>query len=138
MNSRSSGRVVTESTDGGQTWAPLKDEPALTGPACAAGFIRYDPVGTAPAGRLLFSHPTADKRTTGAFFLSPDNGRTWPVKKMVRPGRFGYSCLARLPNGDIGCVFEGIAERGEFDVKPQRAVLFVRAPFEWLTESGEP
>ena len=38
--------------------------------------------------------------------LSEDEGKTWPVSKVLWPGPAAYSCLAVLPNGDIACLFE--------------------------------
>ena len=41
--------------------------------------------------------------------LSRDEGKTWPVARVLHEGPSAYSCLAMLPNGDIGCLYE----RGE-------------------------
>lgn len=135
MNSRSVGRITTISSDGGKTWSPLVDEPVLVGTGTAAGFIRYDPIGEKDKGRLIFSHPAEPGRIKGVLYLSPDEGKTWPVKRTLREGRFSYSGLARLPEGDIGCLFDGVAEPAEFGGKRRPAVLFARVPMAWLANS---
>ncbi len=46
--------------------------------------------------------------------LSYDEGKTWPVKKVLEPGPAGYSDLAVGPDGSIFCFFE----RGGFSGDP--------------------
>lgn len=41
--------------------------------------------------------------------LSFDGCRTWPVAMTIYQGPAAYSCLVRIPNGQIGCFYE--AER---------------------------
>ena len=41
-----------------------------------------------------------------AIKLSRDDGRTWPVSKVLEPGPAGYSALARLADGTILCLYE--------------------------------
>lgn len=38
--------------------------------------------------------------------LSLDNGKSWPVAKLIHAGPSAYSCLARLPDGRIGLLYE--------------------------------
>jgi sialidase-1 len=38
--------------------------------------------------------------------VSRDEGKTWPVSRVLYRGSFAYSCLASLPDGSIGCLFE--------------------------------
>ena len=38
---------------------------------------------------------------------SYDEGRTWSVSNLLHAGPSAYSDLARLPDGDILCLYEG-------------------------------
>lgn len=99
-------RKVTVSTDGGETWQPMRFDCELTAPRCMGSIIACpDPTG---GGQLvLVSLPnTTDSRSNGTIFVSKDGGRTWPVKRMIYPEYFGYSCLTILPDGRVGCLYE--------------------------------
>jgi len=138
LNTRTFGRAVAYSRDGGEHWSPLVDEPTLKGPACAAGFLRYSSRHDGEKGRLLFSLPMLDGRHQGTVWLSYDDGRTWPVSKTLRPDRFKYSCLARLPDDTIGCVFGGVAAIEE-DGTTKNGYCIILAFFtlEWLTDGRD-
>ena len=38
--------------------------------------------------------------------LSEDGGQTWVREKLLHEGPAAYSCLALLPEGDVGCLYE--------------------------------
>jgi sialidase-1 len=137
LNTRAAGRNIAVSNDSGQTWSPLKEETAIKTSPTAAGFIRYSGLGDGGKSRLLFSNPTEAKRYHGLLSLSYDDGKTWPVQKTLREGRFKYSCLARLPDRQIGCIFDGVANKGEFPQYQGAAVLLARIPLEWLTDGKD-
>jgi sialidase-1 len=74
---------------------------------------------------LLFSNPASQaSRTNGTVRLSRDEGRTWPVARSLYAGSFAYSCLASVPGGEIGCLFERDGTR---------KISFARFTLEWLT-----
>jgi len=100
-------RKIAISHDGGMTWPPVRDEPALRDPSVMASIFRYSFDG-GPGGKgiLLFSGPDSDKRRNGTIHMSYDDGQTWPVHQVLFPGNFGYSVLTCLPDGKIGCLFE--------------------------------
>jgi hypothetical protein len=52
-------------------------------------------------------------------------------------GRFKYSCLAQLSDGDIGCVFDGQSIPSDRGAPPRQtpAVILARFSLNWL-ESG--
>jgi sialidase-1 len=129
LNARGPCRAVGVSKDGGQTWSPLKQEPAMVGKGCAVGFLRYSSAHDGQKSRLLFSGPAEPKRTDGMVCLSYDEGKTWPVSKLLRPGVFCYSGLVRLGDGRVGCILEG-SEKGW-------CILFARFSLEWLTENQD-
>lgn len=128
LNARNVGgnkvRKVTTSTDGGQTWVPIRDEPALIEPVCQGSLLRYsDPLDGKPS-RILFCNPACTTgRRNGTVRLSYDEGQTWPVSKTLVPGAFGYSSLAVLPDGSIVCLFEGDA---------WKVIRLARFSLEWL------
>jgi sialidase-1 len=52
--------------------------------------------------------------------LSEDDGGTWAASYLVHPGPSAYSCLASLPDGSIGLLFE------KGDRHPYETITFVR------------
>jgi len=81
--------------------------------------------------RLLFANPASTKREKMTVRISYDEGRTWPASKTVYPGPSAYSCLAVLPDGSIGLLYErGITN-------PYESVTFARFTLEWLTDGKD-
>ena len=98
-------RKVGISHDGGETWTALHAEPALPEPACQASILRHALSPTQDA--FIFSNPASVyQRTNGTIRLSRDEGKTWSTGRVLYPGSFAYSCLASLPDGSVGCLFE--------------------------------
>lgn len=99
------------SRDGGETWAPMQEDPGLVTTPCMASLAAY-PSGATGEIALLASLPNSEKdRENGTLFISRDGGKTWPDRHTIYAGGFAYSCLAVLPGGRIGCLFE----RGPYD-----------------------
>jgi len=65
------------------------------------------------------------------FRLSYDEGKTWGVSRILHGGPSAYSCLAVLPDGDIGCLYE--AGRNS----PYETMTFARFTLNWLTGTAE-
>jgi sialidase-1 len=61
--------------------------------------------------------------------LSTDDGKTWPISRVVNPGPSAYSCLTVLPDGTIGLLYE----QGKQDAAEK--ISFVRFNLEWLTNA---
>lgn len=99
-------RKIAISHDGGATWSPVEDAPDLRDPSCMASILRYSFATAAQPGILLYSGPDSDKRNNGTVHISNDDGKTWPIKKVLLPGSFAYSVLVKLPDGTVGCLFE--------------------------------
>jgi sialidase-1 len=98
-------RALATSTDGGLTWSAIRHDPTLVEPVCQASLLRY---ATKPP-RLAFSNPAhgeSGKRQDMTIRVSMDEGRTWPIRRVLWPGPAAYSCLAVLPDGDLACLFE--------------------------------
>ena len=98
-------RGVCFSADGGATWQDFRHEAALIEPICQASLIAMRRAGRHPV--LLFSNPadTAARRNL-TLRLSRDDGATWLLARTLTPGPSAYSCLAALPDGAIGCLYE--------------------------------
>ncbi len=62
--------------------------------------------------------------------MSEDEGKTWPVSRVLWPGPAAYSCLAVLPDGSLACLFEA----GE--KHPYERIVLARFDREWL-DGGE-
>lgn len=117
-------RLVTISKDGGETWSKLVEDDALIEPVCQASITRH----RGDKGGLLFSNPASQKRERMTVRLSQDEGKTWPVARLLHPGPAAYSCLAVLPNDDIGCLYE----RG--DKRAYETITFARFSLDWLRD----
>tara|TARA_Y100001934_G_scaffold278755_1_gene380786 strand:- start:718 stop:1962 length:1245 start_codon:yes stop_codon:yes gene_type:complete len=139
LNGRGGPRAVAKSKDGGETWTTMNPDFNLTGPECAAGLLRYSFASeSGDKSRILFSLPGSPKgRKHGKIWLSYDDGESWPVQQVLRPGFFAYSCLTKLPNGQIGCVWGGRGKRpARGELGPQN-VEFASFSLEWLTNGAD-
>lgn len=115
LNNRSKPyRTIAYSTDGGVTYTPFKQDTQLTDPANNASIMRYNaeaPASHPQSSWLLFSNTDdASARRNLTVKMSCDNGRTWPIRKVVDPGSAAYSTLTKLPNGRVGLLYE----RGDY------------------------
>jgi sialidase-1 len=119
-------RKTSISSDGGETWSPIEDVPALRDPSCNASILRYSFDDAQGRGRILYSGPDSTQRNNGTIHLSVDDGATWPLKRVLRSGGFAYSVLTRLPDGTVGCLFEP---------DDAKRILFARFSLAWLEAS---
>ena len=127
-------RAVATSSDGGMTWSAVRHDPALVEPICQASFLRYTQRPDADRNRLLFSNPghaESGRRRDMTVRMSYDEGKTWPVERLLRPGPAAYSSLAVLPNEKIACLFEGGRQH------PYERIVFARFSRRWLTAVEE-
>ena len=77
---------------------------------------------TSPVARI--SGPDVYKRQ------SYDNGKTWPVKKLLGEGGFAYSSLAMVEPGIVGVLYEENQEH-------IKKLKFVPITIEWLTDGKD-
>ncbi len=127
LNARSAGgnrlRKRAVSRDGGRTWTPLEDDPGLPEPQCMASILRYSRPEDGKS-RILYAGPGTKKgRKRGTLRVSYDEGKTWALSRVIYPGGYAYSCLAKLPGGDIGLLFEKDG---------YKSITFARVPLSWL------
>jgi sialidase-1 len=101
-------RAVAASEDGGRTWPAISHDEALIESVCQASVLRYSwPDGDKERSRVLFSNPATKRgRTRMTVRVSYDEGRTWPASRLIHAGGSAYSCLVRMPGGDVGCLYE--------------------------------
>jgi sialidase-1 len=95
-------RLVARSQDGGATWSRPIEDPALLEPVCQASLLRIP----GPRSALLFANPASLKREKLTIRRSLDEGKTWPLVRVLHEGPAAYSCLTVLPDGSIGCLYE--------------------------------
>ncbi len=125
-------RGLSMSKDGGLTWSTITSDPTLIEPVCQASFIRYTESPPFLKSRLLFSNPASQtERIKMTVRVSYDEGKTWPVAKLLNAGPSGYSCLTVLPGMKIGCLYE----RGDHSSIDE--VTFARFSLEWLTDGAD-
>ncbi|MDQ0032009.1 sialidase family protein [Arthrobacter bambusae] len=126
-------RLAAISHDGGETWSRLEAVEDLPDPSDNGSLVRFDGLpnvaslaGPATNGWLLASNnqDTSLRRNT-VLSLSPDNGDSWPAKLVLCEGSSAYSTVARLPDGNIGVLYER---------QGYREIVFVSVPAEQLTE----
>ena len=130
---RGGRRALAYSENGGESWSEATFDSALIEPMCQASFVRYSrATGGKGRNRLLFSNPAhRSERVKMTVRLSYDEGKTWPVARQLHEGPSSYSCLTVLPDGAIGCIYEG----GE-DSRRQW-LRFARFTLSWLTEGKD-
>ncbi len=123
--------AIALSSDGGDTWSELSFDTTLIEPICQASFLRYsDPKSSAKAS-LLFSNPASkNTRRRMTVRLNYDEGKSWPVSRLLDEGPAAYSCLTVLPNGSIGCLYEA-GEKSAYET-----ITFTRFSLDWLVEKN--
>jgi len=123
--SHSRMRGIATSRDGGTTWSEVDYDAALPEPICQASLLRYSTKADGGKNILLFANPATKKsRSRMTVKLSYDEGKTWPIAKLITSGSAAYSCLTVLPDKTVGLLYE----RDGY-----KRISFARIPLEWLT-----
>lgn len=128
-------RLAAISNDGGETWSPLEPVEDLPDPSDNGSLVRFDGRPsvtslTTPATNswlLASNNQDTSLRRNTVLSLSTDNGASWPTKLVLCEGSSAYSTAARLPDGNIGVLYER---------QGYREIVFVSVPVEQLT--GQP
>jgi sialidase-1 len=114
--SKPNRKIVTISSDGATGWSKPVFDDQLWEPVCMAGIVSHP----SQPGTLIFSNPHSlsldqdgkekpagrGKRENLCIKLSRDDGKTWPVNKVLDSGRAAYSDLAVRPDGTVLCLYE--------------------------------
>jgi sialidase-1 len=143
--SKTNRRAVAFSPDGATRWTRPVFDKQLKEPICMASLCRLSAKGKEDRDRLLFANPdnllrggkegaagTMRDRKNLTVKLSYDEGKTWPVTRVLEPGTSGYSDLAVGPDGTIYCLYE----RGSTDGKDHfatRTLTLAKFNLEWLS-----
>ncbi len=119
-------RAFSVSADGGLTWSKPEHHPQVHCPVCQSSIQRF----TLPPARnrILYSGPGGPGRADMTVRLSYDEGKTWPVAKVIYEGSAAYSDLVVLPDQTIGCLYE----RDNYG-----KISFARFTLEWLTDGKD-
>jgi len=122
-------RAFATSRDGGLSWSKPQKHPQVHCPVCQASIQRY----SLPPGknRVLYSGPGGPGRTHLAIRLSYDEGKSWPLAKVLHAGPSAYSDLVVLPDGTIGCLYERGAKRA------YEKITFARFTLAWLADGED-
>jgi sialidase-1 len=118
-------RLIAVSKDGGETFSEPIEASDLIEPVCQASILRYP----GERGGILFSNSASTRREKLTVRFSHDEGKTWPVAKVLHDGPAAYSCLAVLRDGTIACLYERGAR------KPYETITLARLTLDWLSES---
>jgi len=130
-------RLVSFSKDGATGWTEPAFDETLFEPICFAGIQRLSAKPADEKNRILFVNPNSGSRARRNLTvrLSYDEGRTWPVAKVLDPGIAGYSDLAVGPDGTIYCLYERGGLGGNH--YHTRGITVARFSLEWLTDGED-
>ena len=133
MNARSRQgkhkRAVATSKDGGKSWSPITFDPRLPEPSCQGSVVRFTDTRRFQRNRILLSAPTNPKaRTSLTLHMSYDEGKSWPVSKLVREGSSAYSDLAIANDRNILLLYEA---------DDYANLTLARFNLEWLTDGKD-
>ncbi len=123
---KGSTRAQSFSYDDGAIWSEPEHQAELLDPTCQASILRCNFPQKNGRGRILFSNPASHRRRNLTVRLSFDDGKTWPGSKVLWEKDAAYSCLAALPDQQIGCLYE----RGETNANEK--ITFARFPLSLL------
>jgi len=120
-------RLAAFSNDGGHSWSSLVPVGDLPDPSDNGSLARFDGLPAVPnlasavtdQWLLATNNHDSDLRRNTVLSLSPDNGATWPAKLVLCPGSSAYSTATRLPDGNIGVLYER---------QGYREIVFVSVP----------
>jgi sialidase-1 len=109
-------RIIAISPDGVSHWSSPVFDQALFEPICAAGLIRF-PAQRGHSSMLLFSNPDSStllpRNKVGSYprqrltvRASFDDGKTWPIAKLIDAGPSAYSDLTVSHDGIMLCLYE--------------------------------
>ena len=106
-NPSAPGRLFMISHDGGASFAETRHEPAIPipgqGELVAVDLPAVD--GRPPLRPIVFCG-AADEKTRLTLIVSLDDGRTWPISRVIDDGFSANLALIALPGGQVGVLYE--------------------------------
>jgi|SRR5665647_577209 len=109
MNMRSyngkSSRAISLSSDGGEIWSPIEHDYQLVESICQASILNY---GIYKKKQIqFFSNPAVTVgRTHMTIKYSENDCQDWAGSTLIDANPSAYSCLVKLPNGNVGIFYE--------------------------------
>lgn len=136
----SNRRAVTFSPNGATNWSRVEFAEELLEPGCMAGLTAYSR-GNGES-LLLFANPHTTNRPNKerknlTIKASYDDGRTWPIGRLLQPGPSAYSDLAVLADGSIVCFYESGHPKSSRKYKrpwQYSCLVITRFGLDWLTD----
>jgi len=121
-------RIKAISHDKGITWSDVKIDKnfPLSNP-CDAGLVAIRDKKTNKNLLLYSKNESSEGRENLVVRLSYDEGKTWPIVKVVDKGPAWYSDLAVLPDNSILLIYE---------IGKNSPVYCVKFNLEWITNSN--
>jgi Neuraminidase (sialidase) len=142
-------RVILTSPDKGETWSKWAFDDNLPDADCQGSFIRYTRKDQGSnKNRLLFANPVSDMIGAGmaqsdprgrfnvTVHVSYDEGKTWPVARVIHKGPGAYSSMTVFPDGSIGILYE-TGDTYDWFVEHYQKMVFARFTLEWLTDGKD-
>lgn len=105
-------KSISYSEDGSSNWSKPVYNPDLFEIPCMASIVRVSEEKDGKGkNRIVFVNPDSEHiektpRRNLTAKLSYDEGKTFPVERVLNPGASGYSDLAVGPDGTIYCLYE--------------------------------
>lgn len=122
-------RAISISKDGGETWSKIDHDQQLVESQCQASLLNYGLFYG--KNMFLFSNPSVPNgRTHMSIQASFDECKSWPNSKLIFAGPSAYSCMTKLPDGNIGLFFESGKK------KPYENIRFISIPPDELFTPG--
>jgi len=120
-----SSRCFSISADGGKTWSAPRGGLPASPVACAIERYTLKSAGD-DRDRIIWTGPKGPDRHNLVVRISYDEGRTWPVERMIYVGPSAYSDLTILKDRSVGLLWErGLAHGYQF-------ITFTRLTREFL------
>jgi len=122
---------LSYSKDGATNWSSPTYEDDLFESICMSSIIRHPK----KKGVLLFSNPDSEHITKHpmenlTIKMSKNDGKTWPIEKVLNPGSSAYSDLAVDADGTIYCIYETkVTAKGK-----ELKLILKKFTLDWLTK----
>lgn len=121
-------RQVSKSMDG-EKWSAWQSDDELLDPICEASVLTYT---QSSPHRLVFLNPSStEKRNKMRVRISYDDGKTWPVQRLLDADRGGYSSMTKTEDFNIGALYE----LGGRD-NDNRDIGFRKFGLKWITNGA--
>ncbi|HZZ44688.1 MAG TPA: sialidase family protein [Tepidisphaeraceae bacterium] len=139
-------RLVATSPDGSTHWTKPTPDPNLFDPVCFASLARYSfasPTDPNSKNIILFCNPNSQHadpignkahmniRKNITLRLSYDEGKSWPLSKVIDPDLSGYTDLAVSPDHTIFLAYEHGSTDSAKTFSPQ-SLNIARLNLPWL------